>query len=93
MAQDASRLIWIDLEMTGLKPDADRIIEVAMVITDQKLERGGRGAGARGASERSRARRDGQLEQGHARPLRADREGQGVDACPRPKSRRRCSIF
>jgi len=37
MAQDANRLIWIDMEMTGLKPDADRIIEVALVITDQQL--------------------------------------------------------
>jgi oligoribonuclease len=38
MAQDASRLIWIDLEMTGLKPDTDRIIELAIVITDERLE-------------------------------------------------------
>ncbi|HTS54476.1 MAG TPA: oligoribonuclease [Burkholderiales bacterium] len=37
MAQDASRLIWIDMEMTGLRPEADRIIEVALVITDQDL--------------------------------------------------------
>jgi oligoribonuclease len=37
MAQDASRLIWIDMEMTGLKPDTDRIIEVALVITDGDL--------------------------------------------------------
>jgi oligoribonuclease len=37
MAQDASRLIWVDLEMSGLKPDSDRIIEVAMVITDENL--------------------------------------------------------
>jgi oligoribonuclease len=29
-----NNLIWIDLEMTGLNPDADRIIEVAVVVTD-----------------------------------------------------------
>ena len=37
MPQDPERLIWIDLEMTGLKPDSDRIIEVALVITDNEL--------------------------------------------------------
>ena len=31
------RLIWIDLEMTGLVPDADRIIEIATVVTDADL--------------------------------------------------------
>jgi oligoribonuclease len=30
-------LIWIDLEMTGLQPDRDRIIEIATVITDKEL--------------------------------------------------------
>lgn len=30
-------LIWIDLEMTGLLPDSDRIIEMATVITDSQL--------------------------------------------------------
>jgi oligoribonuclease len=30
-------LIWIDLEMTGLYPDKDRIIEVALVVTDAQL--------------------------------------------------------
>ncbi|MCC7216862.1 MAG: oligoribonuclease [Burkholderiales bacterium] len=37
MPQDPNRLIWIDLEMTGLKPDTDRIIEVALVVTDPGL--------------------------------------------------------
>ncbi len=37
MAQDSSNLIWIDLEMSGLKPDVDRILEVALVVTDQRL--------------------------------------------------------
>lgn len=31
------RLIWIDLEMTGLNPNTDRIIEVAVVVTDPQL--------------------------------------------------------
>ncbi|MDR2173778.1 MAG: oligoribonuclease [Burkholderiales bacterium] len=31
------RLIWLDLEMTGLQPETDRILEVAMVITDAAL--------------------------------------------------------
>ncbi len=30
-------LVWIDLEMTGLLPDADRIIEIAVVVTDPML--------------------------------------------------------
>jgi oligoribonuclease len=30
-------LIWIDLEMTGLKPDRDRILEIATVVTDKEL--------------------------------------------------------
>jgi hypothetical protein len=30
-------LIWIDLEMTGLNPDKDRIIEIATVVTDKEL--------------------------------------------------------
>ncbi len=38
MAQNQNHLIWIDLEMTGLNPDTDRIIEAAIVITDANLE-------------------------------------------------------
>jgi len=37
MAGDPNNLIWIDMEMTGLQPDADRIIEIAMLITDPDL--------------------------------------------------------
>ena len=37
MAQDPSHLIWIDMEMSGLNPDADRVLEVAIVVTDSQL--------------------------------------------------------
>jgi oligoribonuclease len=37
MTLDASNLIWIDLEMTGLDPDTDLIIEIATIITDKNL--------------------------------------------------------
>ncbi len=30
-------LIWVDMEMTGLEPDTDKIIEVAVVVTDSQL--------------------------------------------------------
>jgi len=35
--QQRDNLIWIDLEMTGLYPDKDRIIEIAVVVTDAQL--------------------------------------------------------
>ena len=38
MAQNPSNLIWIDLEMTGLRPDRHHIIEVATVVTTPALE-------------------------------------------------------
>lgn len=37
MAQDPNALIWIDMEMSGLNPETDRIIEIAIVITDAQL--------------------------------------------------------
>ncbi len=38
MAQDPNHLIWLDMEMSGLDPDHDRILEVAIVITDANLD-------------------------------------------------------
>lgn len=37
MNPHADNLIWIDLEMTGLNPDQDRIIEIATIVTDKEL--------------------------------------------------------
>ncbi|MBK9521204.1 MAG: oligoribonuclease [Rhodocyclaceae bacterium] len=37
MAQDQNNLAWLDMEMTGLNPDTDRIIELAIVVTDSQL--------------------------------------------------------
>ena len=38
MAQDQNNLVWLDMEMTGLTPDTDRIIEIAVVITNSNLD-------------------------------------------------------
>lgn len=38
MSQDANNLIWIDLEMTGLDPLNDHIIEIATIVTNSHLE-------------------------------------------------------
>ncbi|HET9403237.1 MAG TPA: oligoribonuclease [Burkholderiales bacterium] len=37
MAQDPNNLIWIDMEMSGLDPDADKVLEVALIVTDSQL--------------------------------------------------------
>lgn len=38
MPADPNNLIWIDMEMTGLVPEADRILEIALLVTDAQLE-------------------------------------------------------
>lgn len=38
MAQDNNNLIWLDMEMSGLKPDSDRVLELAVVVTSARLE-------------------------------------------------------
>ncbi len=37
MPQNPAHLLWLDMEMTGLVPDTDRIIELAIVVTDGEL--------------------------------------------------------
>jgi oligoribonuclease len=37
MAQNALNLLWIDMEMSGLSPESDRVLEVAIVVTDAEL--------------------------------------------------------
>jgi oligoribonuclease len=38
MARSDKHLVWLDMEMTGLDPDRDRIIEMAMIVTDDNLD-------------------------------------------------------
>ena len=37
MAASADNLVWIDMEMSGLLPDSDRILEIALLVTDPQL--------------------------------------------------------
>jgi oligoribonuclease len=35
---DENNLVWVDMEMSGLNPDSDRVLEIAVVVTDSSLE-------------------------------------------------------
>ena len=37
MAADPNNLAWIDMEMSGLQPEADRVLEIALLVTDAQL--------------------------------------------------------
>jgi oligoribonuclease len=37
MAEESSRLVWVDLEMTGLEPETCTIVEIATIVTDSNL--------------------------------------------------------
>ena len=37
VAQNDTHLVWIDMEMSGLEPDTDRVLEVALIVTDKDL--------------------------------------------------------
>jgi oligoribonuclease len=34
---DENNLVWVDMEMSGLNPDSDRVLEIAVVVTDSQL--------------------------------------------------------
>ena len=37
MAADPNNLLWVDMEMSGLNPDTDKVLEIAVVVTDTHL--------------------------------------------------------
>ena len=37
MPADPNNLLWVDMEMSGLNPDNDKVLEVAIVVTDTNL--------------------------------------------------------
>jgi oligoribonuclease len=39
LARSEMNLVWLDMEMTGLEPDTDRIIEIAVVVTNSTLDK------------------------------------------------------
>ena len=85
MPQDANRLIWIDLEMTGLKPDTDRIIEVALVVTDHALNTVAQAPVWVVHQDDAVLDAMDSWNQATHGALGPDRQGEGVDARPKPE--------
>ena len=77
-------LVWVDLEMTGLDPDRDVVIEIATIVTDAHLNVIAEGPGARHPPGRRGAGGDGRVEHAPAWEVGADRS-----ACARAASTRR----
>jgi hypothetical protein len=80
MAQDANHLVWLDMEMTGLEPERDRIIELAMIVTDSQLTTDRRITGVGRAPGGCLSCGDGRVESENACALRPDRAGPGISA-------------
>lgn len=38
MSYNESNLVWVDMEMTGLDPDQDKVLEIATIVTDAQLQ-------------------------------------------------------
>ena len=76
MAQDINNLIWIDMEMSGLSPQTDRILEVALVITDSELDIIAEAPVLVISPVGISAGRHGQLEQIYPCKIRPDRQGE-----------------
>jgi len=65
--QNSQNLIWIDLEMTGLNPDTDVIIEMATIVTDSNLNTLADGPVIAHPPQRRRPRHHGRVEHPHPR--------------------------
>ena len=71
---DDNNLIWVDMEMCGLNPDCDRVLEMAVVVTGPQLDADRRRARARRVPGRTCAYVDGCVEYVDTWPLGPDRK-------------------
>ena len=71
--------------MTGLVPESDRIIEIAVVVTDAQLGRRTEGPVLAIHQSDATLGGDGRLEHRHARPKRPHRARARLDASTRPR--------